>query len=1077
MSARYELVELLGVGGMGRVYRAVHHPSGEEVAVKLLHPEVREDPLHARLFLDEATAAAKIDDPRIVRLLDLGRDEAGFPFLVMQLARGPSLESLIDEWIGWRPIAAALVGTLEGLAAAHAAGVVHRDLKPANVLLEPMTGSAQILDFGVAALIDPLKDQSRDGVVGTPEYMPPEQLLGRGPYGPWTDLYAIGVILAQVVRGRSPFATQDSLTGLLLAKANHHPPAIPQGAREGLQVPAGLQQLIERLLSPHPRERPRFAIAVADELRRLAEQVVDEVPPHAVGIFESSDSAQLTTLDTRSDPTQPGGSGLAGIDLPFDLPAPTHVELGAALARLRPPPMVGREPERRALEEAIDEVSRTQLPRLVALVGEAGIGKSRLARWGLGHVERTGKMEGASGGYDASGADLAGGLRHALRRLVGVPTEGWVDSWSWFSEEPGLDIQALVRYLRAEEGDEPMAADAVASLAHATLRAVGRSRPLFFWLDDLAWARDGAIDLAARLLSARDVPVLVVATFRPGAAQAPQVRDKIAALLEHPRARTITLGELGYEARTHLLEGTAPLAEGIASSLAERLEGSPLLLEQLVRDWIDRGLLVPEDGVLRARDGASVDELLVERPLAALLADRVEEVFAAFGARASLAEAVLARAALLGVRFERSALAAACASRPALAGVLDEVLDQALLLGVIRSQRGRVYAFDHGLLHEAVVARVDRAAGKEGAFVDAANGLHARYGKERPDIAAITSDLLWRAGERELAWDRRLRAITRAAWAGDDFVAGGYLTVAREWARLDPDRAAHVEHVEARVHYFALRYERAREHLAAARRLAEAAGDTIFVWRCRGLEADLAFYQDRFSEAAWLAREIWDGCRGEDVSSLDARQQGAHRLADLAVLRDALPEALDWFGRAREVAEASGKPWRVRVEMLNQAEVLAAMDRMDEAQALRDEVLALARQERDDDGVTAAREVQARMDAVAGRGERALEFLSPRVEEVRAHGDAWRLTSLLAQVALARAQIGEGVEAAVDELARAFEAVPHEEALTLRAMRDLAARLEDTGQFRLARRVDALLEARREVWREGFQRTVDTATR
>ncbi|GAB5544089.1 MAG: hypothetical protein SangKO_038490 [Sandaracinaceae bacterium] len=1067
--ARYELVELLGAGGMGRVYRAVHHPSGEEVAVKLLHPEVREDPLHARLFLDEATAAAKIDDPRVVRLLDLGRDEGGYPFLVMQLARGPSLEALIDQWIGWRPIAAALVGTLEGLAAAHAAGVVHRDLKPANVLLEPMTGSAQILDFGVAALIDPLRDQIRDGVVGTPEYMPPEQLLGRGPFGPWTDLYAVGVMLAQIVRGRSPFADQESLSGLLIAKAHHLTPRALPGPREGLHVPPALQDLIERLLSPHPRERPRFAISVADELRRLAEQVVDEVPPHAVGIFESSESAQMTTIDTKSDPTQPGSITHPGLDLPFCLPAPVDIELGAALARLRPPPMVGREAERRALEETLDEVVRTQLPRLVAYVGEAGIGKSRLARWGMAHVERTGLMESASGGYDASGADLAGGLRHALRRLVGVPTEGWVDSWGWFSEEPGLDLDALVRYLRADDGDEPLAAEAVCQLAHATLRAVGRSRPIYLWLDDLAWARDGALDLALRLLEARDVPVLVVATFRPGAAQAPLVRERLEALLAHPRAAVTRLSELDLDARSELLSGLAPLASGIAASLAERLEGSPLLLEQLVRDWIDRGLLVPEGGALQTRGGASVDELLVERPLSALLADRITDVFEAFGERAALAEAVLGRAALLGGRFERSALVAACARRPSLAAVLDEVLDQALLLGVIRSQRGRVYAFDHGMLHEAMVARVERGEGSRATFVDAANGLQARYGKERPDIAALTSDLLWRAGERELAWERRLRAITRAAWAGDDFVAGGYLAVARAWARSDDARRAQVEHAEARVHYFALRYDRALTHLTTARELAEAAGDALLVWRCKGLEADVVFYQDRFARAETIAEEIWAGCVGEAIDALDARQQAAHRLADLAVLRDDLPEALAWFERATEVAEQSGKPWRVRVELLNRSEMLAAMDRLPEARALQAEVIARAKKERDDDGAMAASEAKARLDAVGGEAEAARRFLAPRVAEVREGGDAWRLTSLLLYLALATVELGEDASAAVEDFARAFEAVPHEEALTLHTMRALAGRLEDAGQFRLAHRVDALLEARRAAHRAGFQ--------
>src|SRR5690606_15408181 len=159
--AYYELLELLGEGGMGRVYRTAHHPSGQVVAIKVLRSELRRDRLRRRLLLDEATAAAKLDHPSIVRLLDLGRDEGG------------PLDALGTRWAGFRRIGRVLREVAEGLTAAHAAGIVHRDLKLANVIVSAASDGtpaslgrerARILDFGVAALVDPLRDPRESAV-------------------------------------------------------------------------------------------------------------------------------------------------------------------------------------------------------------------------------------------------------------------------------------------------------------------------------------------------------------------------------------------------------------------------------------------------------------------------------------------------------------------------------------------------------------------------------------------------------------------------------------------------------------------------------------------------------------------------------------------------------------------------------------------------------------------------------------------------------------------------------------------------------------------------------------------------
>ena len=1070
--SHYELVEHLGSGGMGHVYRALHRPSGRAVAVKMLHPEAAADPRHRRLFLDEATAAAKIDDPRVVRLLDLGRANDERPFLVMELASGAPLEGLLSTWPGWPVMQRALEGVLRGLASAHAAGVVHRDLKPANILVDP-DGEARILDFGVAALVDPLRRELRDDVVGTPEYMPPEQMLGTGPFGPWSDLYAFGVVLARVLFSESPFARHDNVMQMLVAKAHYAGRPVPP-PRPGLTVPDELHALIERLLRPHPRDRPRFAIEVATELAALGPRVVDLLAPRASAPPEAPDSSQHTLVDSvATAPEVPPAAGPL-LSLPTRLPAPADLTVGAALSRLREVSLVGRDAETRELEVAVDEVVSDGRPRLVVYVGEAGIGKSRLARWGLAHVEKSGLMEGAGGGYDASGANVAGGLRHALSRLVSLPPNGWEESWKWFEGEPELDVDQLRGLLRASPDAIAPSVEAVVAMTHATLRRIGRERPIYLWLDDLGWARDGGLELVERLLDTGDVPILVVATMRLGTTQHTGVQRRIDLLLEHSATRVRRLRALDRDARVSLLAQRAPLGPGIAEAIADRVEGSPLLLVQLVEDWLERGLLVPAGPVMRPRGGASVDDLLRERPLAALLDDRVDGLLGAFGDAAGTALDVLARAAFLGQRFEQTTLRAACSRDPAIAAALDEVLDRALLLGALRSEGDGFYAFDHALLRDGLVERAELAPGWTSALIDAANGLQARYGKERPDVAAVVAELLHRAGDVERAWERQLHATQRAAWSGNDLIAQSYLAVSLAWADGDPMREAHAARLAARVHYFALRYDAALTQLARARELAAGLDDHAFILSCDAAEADTLFYLDRFREAEEIAARCVSAPddTSESLDEADARGNAAHRLADLAVLRGDHETALAWRQRTVELTRRTARPWRVRIAKLNLSEILAVLGRTGEALAIAEAMLEEAKADRDTDGADAARENVVKIGVLSGRAQpEHAAYLEERIAAMRA-ADAWRLSSLLVCRALLSVVFGiddgEIVAHWTKALVEAYRAVPHDEAFSLEGLRRLAVALEARGSFELAREIEGLIADREARYRAGF---------
>src|SRR5688572_8520759 len=207
MAGNYKLVERLGAGGMGEVYKAVHPSIGSKVAIKLLHAVAARAPGIQERFLIEAQAVNRIEHDGVVKIIDAGRLESGRPFLVMELLHGESLQQIKKR--ARMPVSEAckvMIDVLDALEAAHRAGVVHRDLKPPNVF-RTKSGRTIVLDFGIAKLMAPeanLRLTLTGMAVGTPHYMAPEQIRGL-PITPAVDVYAAGVMLFELVCGRHPF--------------------------------------------------------------------------------------------------------------------------------------------------------------------------------------------------------------------------------------------------------------------------------------------------------------------------------------------------------------------------------------------------------------------------------------------------------------------------------------------------------------------------------------------------------------------------------------------------------------------------------------------------------------------------------------------------------------------------------------------------------------------------------------------------------------------------------------------------------------------------------------------------------
>ncbi|HEX5856971.1 MAG TPA: serine/threonine protein kinase [Microbacterium sp.] len=306
---RYELISRIAIGGMGEVWEATDHVIGRTVAIKILKDEYMGDPGFLERFRAEARHAALVNHEGIASVFDYG-EENGSAFLVMELVPGEALSTIIerDGSLGADKTLDIVAQTSAALQAAHAAGLVHRDIKPGNLLITP-DGRVKITDFGIARIADQVPLTATGQVMGTVQYLSPEQASGHAAT-PATDTYSLGIVAYECLAGKRPF-TGESQVAIAMAQINEQPPPLPP------TVAVPVQNLVMAMIAKKPEDRPASAAAVARAATALRRGDVAAaaaaVPAVAGGVMGADDTTQLL--------------GAAGEDTTRLLPAAAAVPL------------------------------------------------------------------------------------------------------------------------------------------------------------------------------------------------------------------------------------------------------------------------------------------------------------------------------------------------------------------------------------------------------------------------------------------------------------------------------------------------------------------------------------------------------------------------------------------------------------------------------------------------------------------------------------------------------------------------------------------------------------------------------
>ncbi len=295
---RYRLVKRIATGGMGEVWQAQDEVILRQVAIKILKQQYMGDPDFVERFRTEAKHAAMINHDGIANVYDYGEDD-GSAYLVMELVPGESLSSILEreKTLPEQQVISIIAQTALALDAAHREGLVHRDVKPGNLLISP-DGQVKITDFGIARVANQVSLTQTGQVMGTVQYLAPEQATGK-PASAAGDIYSLGIVAYEALAGKRPFKGETQMA-IAMAQINETPPPLPD------TIDPKLVKLVMDCMAKKPDQRPSSALALAARAEALLANSPTHIPINAVIPPATREvSVETTVIDTDTKPTAP----------------------------------------------------------------------------------------------------------------------------------------------------------------------------------------------------------------------------------------------------------------------------------------------------------------------------------------------------------------------------------------------------------------------------------------------------------------------------------------------------------------------------------------------------------------------------------------------------------------------------------------------------------------------------------------------------------------------------------------------------------------------------------------------------
>ena len=659
---RYQVKRFLGEGGKKRVYLAHDATLDREVAFALIKIEGLDDTSRSRIQREAQAMGRLGSHPHIVTVFDLGQEQDQ-PYMVTELMGGGDVEGVIADADGHRLSLEQAINiaqeTCRGLEFAHSRGIVHRDLKPGNVWLTA-DGIAKIGDFGLAVALDRSRLTTEGMMVGTVAYMPPEQAMG-GEVTPRSDIYSLGAMLYEMVTGRPPFLGDDSVA--IIGQHINTPPVAPTWHNS--ECPRALDALILRLLAKNPSERPESATDVLAALEALDLQ--DVGARHAVPL--------------------PGEEG--------------------SLDSLAGGVFVGRQQEMGDLKACLEDALSGR-GRLVTLVGEPGIGKTRTAQELATYAGLRGAQVLWGRSYEEQGVPPYWPWVQAIRSYVRDRDPELLRS------ELGAgasDIAEVVSEVRQRLPDLPPAPQLEPEQARfrlfdsitAFLKTASQRQPLVLVLDDLHWADQPSLMLlqfvARELAGAR---LLLIGTYRDMELSRQHPLAEVLGELTRERLfQRVLLRGLAQDDVGRFIEmasGVTP-PSGLVASVYTQTEGNPLFVTEVVRLLVQEGEISADPSYAAGGSGPAreTDSWTVRIP------EGVREVIGRRLNRLSQrCNETLTTASILGREFTLDQLKPL--TEDASEDRLFEVLEEALAARVIEELPQSVgrYQFTHALIQETL---------------------------------------------------------------------------------------------------------------------------------------------------------------------------------------------------------------------------------------------------------------------------------------------------------------------------------------------------------------------------------------